>query len=134
MAYDSLMEQVKFDDQGLVAFLVQDVNTRELLTLAYMNREALEMTLDTGYIHLFRRSQGRLMKKGEQSGMTQRVVEARLDCAGKCLLFLVEPKGPGCHTGFTSCYYRRVDLQTGGLSEIGEPLFDPKEVYGKGAA
>ncbi|HEY3281971.1 MAG TPA: phosphoribosyl-AMP cyclohydrolase [Armatimonadota bacterium] len=131
MPYESLMQELAFDANGLVAFLVQDANTKELLTLAYMNREALEKTLETGFIHVFRRSQNRLMMKGEQSGMTQKVVEARLDCASKCLVFLVEPKGPACHTGFTSCYYRRVDLATGELTNIGEPEFDPKEVYGR---
>jgi phosphoribosyl-AMP cyclohydrolase len=124
-------EQIKFNDQGLIPVIIQDVDTSEPLTLAYLNREALEKTLETGKIHVFRRSQGRLMMKGEQSGMTQDVKEVRLDCAGNSLLIKVHPNGPGCHEGYHSCYFRRLNSETEEWEATGERGFDPAAVYGE---
>ena len=108
---------------------MQDAGTLELLTLAFMNREALETTLDTGKIHVYRRSKGRVMLKGETSGMTQDVEEVRVNCNDNSVLFLVCPHGPGCHEGYHSCYFRRLNPKTGERETISERGFDPKEVY-----
>jgi phosphoribosyl-ATP pyrophosphohydrolase/phosphoribosyl-AMP cyclohydrolase len=97
--------QIAFDERGLVPCVVQDWRTGEVLTLAYMNAEALARTLATGEMHFFSRSRGRLWHKGETSGNTQAVRALRVDCDADALLALVEPAGPACHTGERSCFY-----------------------------
>ncbi|HEV3229860.1 MAG TPA: bifunctional phosphoribosyl-AMP cyclohydrolase/phosphoribosyl-ATP diphosphatase HisIE [Solirubrobacteraceae bacterium] len=98
--------QVVFDDRGLVACVIQDWRTGEVLTLAYMNAEALERTQKTGEIHLWSRSRQEPWHKGETSGNTQLLRSLRLDCDGDAVLALVEPRGPACHTGERSCFHR----------------------------
>jgi phosphoribosyl-ATP pyrophosphohydrolase/phosphoribosyl-AMP cyclohydrolase len=100
---------IRFDERGLVPCVVQDWRTGEVLTLAYMNDEALRRTRETGEIHLFSRSRGRIWHKGETSGHVQRVRQIRYDCDGDALVALVEPRGPACHTGERSCFYRDLD-------------------------
>jgi phosphoribosyl-AMP cyclohydrolase len=124
-------DSLRFNDQGLIPVIIQDAGSREPLTLAYMNREALEKTVETGKIHLFRRSHGKLMMKGEQSGMTQDVEEVRVDCSNNSLLIRVRPKGPGCHEGYFSCYYRRLNMDAGEWETTEERGFDPQAVYGQ---
>jgi phosphoribosyl-AMP cyclohydrolase / phosphoribosyl-ATP pyrophosphohydrolase len=99
------VENVRFDDGGLVPVVAQDATTGDVLTLAYANREALERTLATGEAHFYSRSRQELWRKGETSGNTQRVVEVRLDCDGDAVLYRVEPRGPACHTGERSCFF-----------------------------
>jgi phosphoribosyl-ATP pyrophosphohydrolase/phosphoribosyl-AMP cyclohydrolase len=99
-------DAIAFDERGLVACVVQDWATGEVLTLAYMNREALERTRATGELHLFSRSRGELWHKGATSGNTQAVRALRLDCDGDAVLALVEPAGPACHTGERTCFHR----------------------------
>ena len=99
------VENVSFDEAGLVPVVAQDAGTGDVLTLAYANREALEKTLATGEAHFYSRSRGELWRKGATSGNTQRVVEVRLDCDGDALLYRVEPRGPACHTGERTCFY-----------------------------
>jgi phosphoribosyl-ATP pyrophosphohydrolase/phosphoribosyl-AMP cyclohydrolase len=98
--------QVAFDDRGLVPCVVQDWRTGEVLTLAYMNREALQRTRDTGEVHFFSRSRQELWLKGETSGNTLTVRAIRYDCDGDALVALVEPTGPACHTGERTCFHR----------------------------
>jgi phosphoribosyl-ATP pyrophosphohydrolase/phosphoribosyl-AMP cyclohydrolase len=98
--------EIAFGEDGLVPCVVQDWRTGEVLTLAYMNREALERTLSSGETHFWSRSRGQLWHKGETSGNVQRVRSLRYDCDGDALLALVEPSGPACHTGERSCFYR----------------------------
>ncbi len=100
------LEDLRFDERGLLPAVVQDARTGQVLMLAYMNREALERTLATGETHFWSRSRRALWHKGATSGNVQRVVEVRVDCDGDALLILVEPAGPACHTGHTSCFYR----------------------------
>src|SRR3954447_11525455 len=95
---------VRFDERGLVPAIVQDVRTREVLTLAYMNEESLRRTLKEGETWFWSRSRSELWHKGATSGNTQRVVEVRQDCDSDALVVLVEPRGPACHTGSTSCF------------------------------
>ncbi|GAB4521303.1 MAG: hypothetical protein Kow0047_32310 [Anaerolineae bacterium] len=107
------IDAVRFDDRGLVPAIVQDAATGEVLTLAYMNEESLKLTLETGETWFWSRSRRELWHKGATSGNTQRVVELRLDCDGDAILVRVEPKGPACHTGAASCFYRTVSGKRG---------------------
>jgi phosphoribosyl-AMP cyclohydrolase / phosphoribosyl-ATP pyrophosphohydrolase len=97
---------VQFNEQGLIPAIVQDATSRQVLMLAYMNREALEKTLDTGLTHYWSRSRARLWQKGETSGHRQHVREIRYDCDADTLLVLVEQEGVACHTGQPSCFFR----------------------------
>ncbi len=103
-------EEIKFDAQGLIPAIVQDVNTHQVLMCAYMNAESLQATLASGYATFWSRRRQKLWRKGETSGHFQRVREIRYDCDGDTLLLLVEPQGPACHTGETSCFYRTLSL------------------------
>ena len=101
-----LLEKVKWNEQGLVAAIAQDVLSREVLMLAWMNRQSLQLTLSTGDAHYWSRSRQMLWKKGETSGHIQHVKELRLDCDGDALLLLVEQAGGvACHTGRRRCFY-----------------------------
>ena len=124
----SLLEVIKFNDQGLVPAVIQDAKTKQVLTLAYLNREALDKSLKEGKVYVFRRSQGRLMLKGETSGHIQLIKEVRVDCDGKSLVLLVSQKVAACHAGYFTCYFRRVS-RAGKLQTIGRKVFDPKKVY-----
>ncbi|HUN78851.1 MAG TPA: bifunctional phosphoribosyl-AMP cyclohydrolase/phosphoribosyl-ATP diphosphatase HisIE [Solirubrobacteraceae bacterium] len=95
-----------FDERGLLPCIVQDWESGEVLTLAYMNEDALRLTRETGELHLWSRSRGELWHKGETSGNTQSVRAVRSDCDGDALLVLVEPAGPACHTGERTCFHR----------------------------
>jgi phosphoribosyl-AMP cyclohydrolase / phosphoribosyl-ATP pyrophosphohydrolase len=98
--------EVAFDERGLVPCIVQDWRTGEVLTLAYMNAEALSLTRRTGEIHFYSRSRQQLWHKGATSGNTMAVRAIRYDCDGDALLALVEPAGPACHTGERTCFHR----------------------------
>lgn len=101
-----LMDEIRFDDRGLVPCVVQDWRTGEVLTVAHMNAESLARTRETGETWLWSRSRGELWHKGATSGNTQRVRALRLDCDSDAVLALVEPAGPACHTGERSCFHR----------------------------
>jgi phosphoribosyl-ATP pyrophosphohydrolase/phosphoribosyl-AMP cyclohydrolase len=103
---ESIDQQVVYDHNGLVPCVVQDWNTGEVLTLAYMNALALQRTRDSGELHLWSRSRSEQWHKGSTSGNTQAVRALRLDCDGDTLLALVEPAGPACHTGEQTCFHR----------------------------
>lgn len=103
------LDGVEFDRNGLVPVVAQDAATGDVLTLAYANREAVEKTLSTGEAHYYSRSRAELWRKGATSGNTQRVVEVRVDCDGDALLYRVEPCGPACHTGETTCFFTTLD-------------------------
>ncbi len=103
---ETIDEQVSYDGDGLVPCVVQDWSTGEVLTLAYMNEQALRRTRDTGELHLWSRSRGEQWHKGATSGNVQSVRALRLDCDGDALLALVEPAGPACHTGERTCFHR----------------------------
>jgi phosphoribosyl-ATP pyrophosphohydrolase/phosphoribosyl-AMP cyclohydrolase len=98
--------QVAYDERGLIPCVVQDWSTGEVLTVAYMNAEALRRTRETGEMHFFSRSRSELWHKGGTSGNTQAVRAIRYDCDGDALVALVEPTGPACHTGERSCFHR----------------------------
>jgi phosphoribosyl-ATP pyrophosphohydrolase/phosphoribosyl-AMP cyclohydrolase len=98
--------EIVYDERGLVPCVVQDWQSGEVLTLAYMNALALERTRATGELHLWSRSRAKLWHKGESSGNTQALRALRIDCDGDALVALVEPAGPACHTGERSCFHR----------------------------
>lgn len=103
-----MLEGIAFDERGLVPCVVQDRASGEVLTLAYMNQEALRLTVETGEMHFFSRSRDELWHKGETSGNVQRLRQLRYDCDGDAVVALVEPAGPACHTGERSCFYREL--------------------------
>jgi len=118
---EDLLGKVDFKKcNGLVPAVVQDIETGEVLMLAYMNREALLKTLETGYAHFWSRSRGKLWMKGETSGNVLKVIELKIDCDGDALLLLVKPTGPVCHTGSKTCFYRVLYRFKRSLTDSGE--------------
>jgi phosphoribosyl-AMP cyclohydrolase len=115
---------VDFGADGLVPVVAQDADTGEVLMLAYATREAVARTRETGRAHYHSRSRDELWEKGATSGHTQTVREVRVDCDGDALLYRVDQTGGACHTGFRSCFHRRLDGE-----RVGERAFDPDEVY-----
>ena len=117
------IEQIKFDERGLVPVVVQDFNTRQVLTLAYMNAESLRRTVETRETWFFSRSRSTLWHKGETSGHTQRVMNILVDCDSDALTILVEPAGHACHTGEQSCFHNELQ-EAGTPGEIGDRASD----------
>lgn len=103
------MLDLSFDERGLVPCVAQDADSGEVLTLAYANEESLRLSVETGDMHFFSRSRGRIWRKGEESGHVLRLKQLRLDCDGDAIVALVEPTGPACHTGERSCFFRALD-------------------------
>ena len=125
------MIQLDFNKTGgLIPAIAQDYATGEILMLAYMNQEAFDATLSSGKATYYSRSRQTLWIKGETSGNVQRVKEIRIDCDDDTILLKVEQLGgAACHTGHRSCFFKK--LENGSIRVIGEPMFDPKEVYKK---
>jgi len=121
--------ELKFDKMGgLAPAIVQDNDTGEVLMLAFMNAEAWRRTLETGLATYYSRSRDTLWVKGKTSGNVQKVREIRVDCDDDTVLLKVEQVGgAACHTGYRSCFYKKIE--DGAVRIIGEPVFDPKEVY-----
>lgn len=113
------MQEVAFDENGLVPCIAQDHASGEVLTLAYMNADSLRLTLETGEIHYFSRSRQEIWHKGATSGNVQKVVDLRLDCDGDAIVAIVAPAGPACHTGERTCFHNRVP---GGPAETAAPF------------
>ncbi len=108
------VEDLKFDVKtGLLPVIVQDTVTREVLMMAYANREAIEKTVETGLSHFYSRSRMKLWLKGEESGNIQVVKDILVDCDGDAVIYLVEPKGPACHTGERTCFHNRITSSPG---------------------
>jgi len=124
----TVLDQVRFDANGLVPAIAQQHDTGEVLMLAWMNRDSLAETLATGRVCYYSRSRGALWRKGETSGQAQHLKELRIDCDGDTLLLLVEQEGVACHTGRRTCFYRA--LRDGALVEIAPPLVSPETLYG----
>lgn len=119
------MLELKFTE-GLIPVVVQDAISREVLMVAYVNDEALNLTRSSGYAHYYSRSRRKIWKKGEESGHVQRVRRILVDCDEDCLIYEVEQTGAACHTGYPTCFYRTID---GGV--ISEQVFDPETIYKK---
>ena len=122
----------KFDDNGLIPAIAQDAKTGQILMVGYMNREALDLTIQTGYATYFSRSRQKLWKKGEESGHFQRVEQILVDCDQDCLILKVTIDAGQCHVGYQSCFYRA--LKKGSDKElefIAEKVYRPDETYKK---
>jgi len=125
------LDAIRWNADGLVAAIAQDATSHKVLTLAWMNREALERTAATREAHYWSRSRGRLWRKGETSGHVQHVREIRLDCDSDALLLLVEQTGGiACHTGHERCFFQKLD--NGAWHDVEPVLKDPKAIYGNG--
>ena len=122
----------KFGADGLITAISQDAKTGDVLMVAYMNAEALELTLNSGNAVFFSRSRQKLWRKGEESGHVQKVKSVLVDCDQDCLILKVEVDQGQCHVGYQSCFYRSV--KAGGSSElelVAEKVYDPNQAYGK---
>jgi len=128
MTSSEILDEIKFNDDGLIMAIAQQHDTGEVLMAAWMNAEALQETLDKGQVCYWSRSRGKLWRKGESSGQMQKLMELRLDCDADCILLQVDQTGVACHTGRRNCFYRAV--RDGTLVTIAEPEIDPKDLYG----
>ena len=128
---NTFLDQLKFDSNGLIPLIVQDAANGQVLMMAYMNRTALEKTLETGKVHTYSRSRGRLALKGESSRHFQHVKEMLADCDMDVVLIRVEQDVAACHEGYRSCFYRRYDAASGQWKAIAEKVFQPEKVYSK---
>jgi phosphoribosyl-AMP cyclohydrolase len=105
------MNDLKFDDKGLLTGIAQDLNSKQILMVAMMNREAINLTLGTGLAHFWSRTRKSLWLKGETSGNLLRVEKILVDCDRDALLLMVQPQGPACHTGEPSCFFTEMELE-----------------------
>ena len=120
----------KFDENGLIKAIAQDAKSGQVLMMAYMNRQALDMTIKTGQAVYFSRRRQKLWKKGEQSGHIQKVEQILVDCDQDCLVLEVKVDAGQCHVGYQSCFYRALEKGSDKkLKFIAEKTYDPKEVY-----
>jgi len=120
----------KFNENGLIPVIAQDVQTGDVLMVAYMNRQALDLTIETGYATYFSRSRQNLWKKGQESGHFQKVEQILIDCDQDCLILKVSVDSGQCHVGYKSCFYRALKKNNKKKLEfIAERVFDPKKVY-----
>ena len=124
----AILAAIVFDGDGLVPTIAQQEGSGEVLMMAWMDADAVRETLATGEVCYWSRSRGRLWRKGETSGQTQKLVEMRLDCDGDTLLLVVDQKGVGCHTGRRNCFFRA--LRGGKLETISKVEVDPETLYG----
>lgn len=129
------LDEVRYDDKGLVPVIAQEAATKDVLMVAWMNRESLQRTVETGEAHYFSRSRGRLWHKGESSGHVQKVHDVRLDCDGDVVLLSVTQLGHdpsiACHTGRHACFFRQ--LTPGGWKIVDPVLKDPATIYTSGS-
>ena len=127
----SILDQLKFDANGLIPAIIQEQRTGRVLMMAWMNRASLEKTIETGTTHFWSRSRKKFWMKGESSGHVQRVQDIAFDCDGDTLLIRVEQVGAACHEGYQSCFFRSVGGQ-GETIQITEPRLEtPEQMYGK---
>lgn len=121
------LDNLKYNSEGLVPAIAQQHDTGEVLMMAWMNREAIEETLQTGRVCYFSRSRGKLWRKGESSGQVQLLKELRFDCDADTVLVLVDQTGPACHTGRRDCFFWKADADNVTIDKT--PIIDPKELY-----
>ena len=127
LATPAQLGDVVYNDDGLVPAIVQDDDTGAVLMMAWMNREAIEETLNTGRVCYFSRSRNTLWRKGESSGQVQQLKELRFDCDADTVLVSVDQTGPACHTGRRDCFYWKADANNVTIDKT--PIIDPKELY-----
>lgn len=125
------LENLKYDENGLIPAIIQDHANGQVLMMAWMNRASLQATIETGFTNFWSRSRKKFWKKGESSGHTQRVLSIRTDCDKDVLLISVEQVGAACHDGYRSCFYNDFDVASDRWQVIGKPVVDPDAVYAK---
>jgi phosphoribosyl-AMP cyclohydrolase len=130
---ESVLDKLKYDANGLIPAVVQDAANGEVLMVGYMNREAVQRTLDTGRVTFWSRSRSKFWVKGETSGNFQELKGLYVDCDQDCLLVKVEQTGPACHEGYRSCFFREVSREGEELQVVAERMKTPEEIYGSGA-
>ncbi len=123
------IDDLKYNDDGLIPAVAQQHDTKEVLMMAWMNKASIKESLETGRVCYWSRSRQAFWRKGESSGQVQMLKQFRVDCDSDTLLLLVDQTGPACHTGRRSCFYQLADDKE--LIIDSEPLIDPKELYGK---
>ena len=123
----SLTDDITFDEKGLVPAIIQDYENGQVLMLGYMNKETVQRTIESGRVHFWSRSRKKVWVKGETSGHTQDVKEIFVDCDMDAILVKVQQKVAACHTGYRTCFYRKVEGDD--LRIWAEKVFDEKEVY-----
>jgi phosphoribosyl-AMP cyclohydrolase len=128
---DALLDKLKWDANGLIPVIIQDVENGQVLVIAYTNREALEKTISTGKVHTYSRSRGRVALKGESSAHFQHVKEVRTDCDRDAVLIKVIQDGGACHEGYRSCFFRKHEAGAGDWKVVESKVFDPDAVYKK---
>ena len=127
----SWLDEIKWDDRGLIPAIAQDHETGEILMVAWMNRESIELSIKEQRAIYWSRSRQKLWRKGEESGNVQRLHQLRLDCDADVLLLEVEQiGGVACHTGRRSCFYRKLDVTSGEWVIDADVIKDPEELYG----
>ena len=126
----NILGEVKFDSEGLVPVIVQDVRNLEILMMAWMSKDALQKTLSTGKVHFWSRSRQKIWLKGEESGHYQWIREIWVDCDGDTLLLKVEQTQAACHLGYRSCFFRKMGKDRN-LKILGKKVFEPEKVYGE---
>jgi len=124
----NFIDKLNFDENRLIPAIIQDNKSGRVLTLCYMNKEAIAKSFGEGAIYVFRRSQGRIMLKGETSGCVQTIRSVYVDCADNSLLFKIDQERAACHEGYFTCYFNQIDKE-GNCKIVEERIFDPKEVY-----
>jgi phosphoribosyl-AMP cyclohydrolase len=125
---EDFLGALKWSSDGLIPAIVQDAETHEVLMMAWMNRQAILDTIESGQTHFYSRSRGAAWHKGETSGHVQHVESIAIDCDGDVLLIKVRQVGGACHEGYRSCFFRRMRLD-GALEVVGERVFEPSDVY-----
>ena len=124
----NILETIDFDkNDGIVPAIAQDANTNEVLMMAYMNKQSLELTLSTGFAHYFSRSKQKLWKKGETSGHTQEITDIMVDCDNDTILLKINQQGVACHTGRKSCFFKSIKNEEKIISDI---VIDTTKAYG----
>ena len=126
---EKTIKALKYDANGLIPAVIIDKDSKAVLMVAYMNESSLLATIQTGKTHFWSRSRQKYWMKGESYGHTQEVHAVYTDCDVDTLVIEVTQKGAACHDGYYSCFYRRLNQQTGQWEIIDKPLFDPKDVY-----
>lgn len=131
MAFNEIINQLKFDDKGLIPAIMQDYQNGEVLMFAFMNKEAVEKTLTSGLANFYSRSRNKMWVKGESSGHTQEVHDVYFDCDKDVLLIKIKQNVAACHTGYRSCFFNKINKKNETVETVGEKLFEEEKVYKK---
>ena len=124
-----ILDQLKFDEKGLITAVVQDIDTNQILMVAYMNRDTVKKTIISNLACFWSRSRQEFWIKGQTSGHTQTVKSVSVDCDGDALLVKIEQKGGACHMGYQSCFFREIFMTGEETKIVSQKVFEPNQVY-----